>query len=284
MNQRIVCSSEGASWKTVLVDIEDGIGWVTLNRPEKRNAMSPEMNRELIEVLNLLELDSRCDVLVLTGAGGAFSAGMDIEAYFRETDDQSPFVRDRIYREAADWQWRRLRRYAKPTIAMVDGWCLGGGFTPLIACDLAVASEQSQFGLSEINWSIIPAGNVAKALSGVVRERDALYYVMTGKLFDGSQAAAMGLVNFAVPAPQLRQRTIELAQELREKNPVVLWQAKIALRSMGQMDWELADDYLRAKQDQCRVLDTEQGRTDAMRQFLDDKSFRPGLGSYRRNR
>jgi trans-feruloyl-CoA hydratase/vanillin synthase len=284
VKQSITHANEGTHWQTVTVEVDDGIGWVTLNRPEKRNAMNPQMNRELIEVLDLLELDERCDVLVLCGAGGAFSAGMDINEYFRETDDQLPFVRDRIYREAADWQWRRLRRYAKPTIAMVDGWCLGGGFTPLIACDLALASIESRFGLSEINWSIIPAGNVAKALSSVVRERDALYYVMTGELFDGTQAAAMGIVNVAVPSLELRQRTVHLAQTLREKNPVVLRQAKIAFRNMAQMDWELADDYLRAKQDQSRVLDAERGRADAMRQFLDDQSFRPGVESYRRKR
>ena len=266
----------------VLVEIEDGVAWVTLNRPEKRNAMSPALNREMIAVLDALEIDDGCRVLVLTGAGDAFSAGMDIKAYFRETDGLSADARARVYRDAADWQWRRLRGYAKPTIAMVNGWCFGGGFTPLVACDLALAAEDAQFGLSEINWGIIPAGNVAKALASVVGPREALYYVMTGETFDGRRAAAMGLVNEAVPAAELRARTRALAEVLRGKNPVVLRQAKTALKNVAGLDWEFADEYLRAKQDQTRALDAEGGRSEGMRQFLDEKSFRPGLSAYRR--
>lgn len=269
-------------WKTVSFQLDEGIAWVTLNRPDKRNAMNPQMNREMIEALDLIEIDARCRVLVLTGAGDSFSAGMDIKEYFRESDGQPTFVRDRIYREAADWQWRRLRTYSKPTIAMVNGWCFGGGFTPLIACDLAIAAQDAQFGLSEINWGIIPAGNVAKALSTVLSTREALFYVMTGKTFDGTSAARMGLVNEASPRSELRERTAALARVLMEKNPVVLRQAKIAMRNIDRLDWEMSDEYLRAKQDQCRLLDTESGRATGMEQFLDDKSFRPGLENYRR--
>src|SRR6476660_9197502 len=94
------------TYKFSLVDvkIEDRIAWITLNRPEKRNAMSPALNREMIQILDLLEQDDRCSVLVLTGAGDAFSSGMDIKEYFRETDGLSPIARRRIYREAAEWQ------------------------------------------------------------------------------------------------------------------------------------------------------------------------------------
>ncbi|CAO3419868.1 p-hydroxycinnamoyl CoA hydratase/lyase [Azospirillum doebereinerae] len=270
------------SWETVLVEIVDGVAWVTLNRPGKRNAMNPQMNRDMVEVLDWLETDDRCRVLVLGGAGGNFSSGMDIKEYFRETDGKPPVVRDRAYRMAAEWQWRRLRAYAKPTIAMVNGWCFGGGFTPLIACDLALAAEDATFGLSEINWGIIPAGNVSKALASVVGGREALYFVMTGQTFDGVRAARMGLVNEAVPPAQLRDRALALARILMEKNPVVLRQAKTSFKNMGALDWELADEYLRAKQDQSRALDTDGGRGTAMEQFLDEKSFRPGLENYRR--
>ena len=271
------------AWETVDVKHEDGIAWVTLNRPGKRNAMNPAMNRDMIDVLDTLELDESCRVVVLTGAGSAFTAGMDIKEYFRETDGRPPNVRARVYRDAADWQWRRLRTYGKPTIAMVNGWCMGGGFTPLIACDLAIAAEDAVFGLSEINWGILPAGNVAKALAAVIGARDALYYVMTGETFDGAAACRMGLVNEAVPAATLRDRTRQLATLLMQKNPVALHHAKLAFKAMGQLDWELADEYLRAKQDQTRVLDSEGGRAKGMSQFLDDKAFRPGLEAYRRS-
>ena len=149
----------------MLVEFEDGIAWVTLNRPEKRNAMSPALNREMLEVLDALEIDDRCEVLVLTGAGESFSAGMDIKEYFREVDKATPVGVMRVQRDSMGWQWRRLMFFPKPTIAMVNGWCFGGAFTPLVSCDLAVAADEAIFGLSEINWGIIPAGNVMRAVA-----------------------------------------------------------------------------------------------------------------------
>jgi trans-feruloyl-CoA hydratase/vanillin synthase len=269
---------------TVQVEFEDGIAWVTLNRPDKRNAMSPTLNREMIDILDQLEVDPRCGVLVLTGAGTAFSAGMDLKEYFRETDHAAPLVKARVRRDAATWQWRKLQFYAKPTIAMVNGWCFGGAFTPLIACDLAIAADEATFGLSEINWGIIPAGNVTKAMQVVCSHRASLYYIMTGEPFGGQVAASIGLVNESVPLADLRARTRALAQVLLEKNPTVLRSAKHAFKRVRDMDWDLSEEYLAAKAEQTKALDTEKGRSQGMKQFLDDKSIRPGLQSYRRER
>lgn len=265
----------------VLVDFEDGIAWVTLNRPTKRNAINPGIVYNMVRVLEELESDERCKVLVLTGAGDAFSAGMDLREYFRGTDND-PKERIKLYRANAQWQWRCSRFYAKPTIAMVNGWCFGGAFTPLVSCDLAIAAEEAQFGLSEINWGIIPAGVVSRAVASLVREREAMYYVMTGETFDGRRAADIGLVNEAVPRERLRERTRQLAKVLMEKNPTVLRTAKIAHRMAAEMSWEQATDYLMAKVDQSTFHDPERGRDNAMKQFLDDKSFKPGLGAYQR--
>jgi feruloyl-CoA hydratase/lyase len=267
----------------VLVDFEDGIAWVTLNRPGKRNAISPALAAEMLAVIDALEVDDRCKVLVLTGAGESFSAGMDLKEYFRETDPLTPEERARIFRVNAQWQWRRLRYYAKPTIAMVNGWCFGGAFTPLTSCDLAIAAEDAKLGLSEINWGIIPAGIVTKAVAGMINHRDALYYIMTGETFDGTRAAQMGLVNEAVPRDRLRARTTELARVLMEKNPVALKAAKHAYRRVLDMSWDDAEDYLFAKIDQSRFLDPERGRDKGMAQFLDDKVYKPGLGAYKRD-
>lgn len=268
----------------VKVEFEDGISWVTLNRPEKRNAMSPTLNREMIEILEALEFDDRCGVMVLTGAGDSFTAGMDLKEYFRETDNAPALEKARIRRAAATWQWRKLRFFAKPTIAMVNGWCFGGGFTPLIACDLAIAADEAKFGLSEINWGIIPAGNVTKAMSAVCGERAALYCIMTGEPFDGRRAREIGLVNESVPLTQLRERTRELAKVLLSKNPTVLRSAKHALRRVQTMDWDLSEEYLAAKAEQTASIDPEQGRMKGMKQFLDDKTIRPGLQPYRRDK
>lgn len=267
---------------TVKVEFEDGIAWVTLNRPDKRNAMSPTLNREMMEVLEELEFDDRCGVVVLTGAGDSFTAGMDLKEYFRETDAAPALVKARIRRAAGAWQWRKLRFYSKPTIAMVNGWCFGGGFTPLIACDLAIAADEAKFGLSEINWGIIPAGNVTKAVSQVCGERAALYFIMTGEPFGGQKAVEIGLVNESVPLASLRDRTRELAKTLLSKNPTVLRSAKHALRRVEFMDWDLSEEYLAAKAEQTSATDPEQGRHKGMSQFLDDKTIRPGLEGYRR--
>ncbi len=269
-------------WQTVKVDIEDGIAWVTLNRPEKRNAMSPTLNREMVEVLETLEQDASAGVLVLTGAGDAWTAGMDLKEYFRETDAGPEILQEKIRREASQWQWKLLRMYAKPTIAMVNGWCFGGGFSPLVACDLAITADEATFGLSEINWGIPPGNLVSKALADTVGHRTALYYVMTGKTFSGPEAAAMGLVNQSVPRDQLREVTTALARELLDKNPVVLRAAKVGFKRCRELTWEQNEDYLYAKLDQARLQDPEGGREQGMKQFLDDKSIKPGLQTYKR--
>jgi len=273
---------EDYSTENVLVQFEDGIAWVTLNRPEKRNAMSPALNNEMVRILDDLEVDDRCGVLVLTGAGESFSSGMDLKEYFRETDKMSAVRQQRARRSAAQWQWRMLPNFAKPTIAMVNGWCFGGALTPLVSCDLAVAADEAIFGISEVNWGIIPSGNVTRAIAQTMNHRDAMFYILTGEPFNGVKAAQMGLVNESVPLAALRQRTIEYARMLLGKNPATLRAAKAALRTVQGMPWETSNEYLTSKAAQLRLLDDEGGRTKGMKQFLDDKTFRPGLETYRR--
>ncbi|CAD6537724.1 p-hydroxycinnamoyl CoA hydratase/lyase [Paraburkholderia sabiae] len=269
-------------WKTVDVKVEEGIAWVTFNRPEKRNAMSPTLNSEMVQVLETLELDADAQVLVLTGAGDAWTAGMDLKEYFREVDAGPEILQEKIRRDACQWQWKLLRMYSKPTIAMVNGWCFGGGFSPLVACDLAIAADEAVFGLSEINWGIPPGNLVSKAMADTVGHRQALYYIMTGETFTGTEAAAMGLVNKSVPREQLRAETVALAAKLLEKNPVVLRVAKHGFKRCRELTWEQNEDYLYAKLDQAQLRDPENGREEGLRQFLDQKSIKPGLQTYKR--
>jgi feruloyl-CoA hydratase/lyase len=270
------------SWETARVELEDGIAWVELNRPEKRNAMNPQLNAEMVDVLETLDENDECGVVVLTGAGEAFCAGMDLKEYFREVDASPEHVQRRVRRDANHWQWRLLRNYAKPTIAMVNGWCFGGAFTPLVACDLAVAADEATFGLSEVNWGIPPGSVVSRALAETVGSRAALLYIMTGRTFTGSQAAEMGLVNWSVPREQLRDDVEALARELLDKNPVVLRAAKLGFKHCQQMSWDDAEDYLYAKLEQSQFLDKERGREQGLSQFLDEKRIRPGLQTYER--
>jgi trans-feruloyl-CoA hydratase/vanillin synthase len=266
----------------VLVELDAGIAWVSLNRPTKRNAMSPALNDEMVRVLDALEIDESVGVVVITGAGDSFSAGMDLKEFFRELDPLPFNQKMRRKRSAWQWQWKMLLSYPKPTIAMVNGWCFGGAFTPLVACDLAVAADEAEFGLSEINWGIIPGGQVTKAVTATMPHRDAMYYAMTGETFNGRKAAEMRLVNESVPRERLRARTRELAKVLLGKNPTVMRGTKMAVRMVQQMAWEVSDDYLMAKSSEALFLDPERGRNQGLTQFLDEKSYRPGISGYKR--
>lgn len=269
-------------WQTVKVEVAEGIAWVTLNRPEKKNAMNPTLNTEMGEVLETLEPDAAAQVIVLTGAGDAWTAGMDLKEYFRENDTAPEIVQERLRRDASYWQWRLLRMYPKATIAMVNGWCFGGAFSPLVACDLAIAADEAVFGLSEINWGIPPGNLVSKAVADTMGHRKALYYIMTGQTFTGVEAAAMGLVNKSVPRAKLKEETVALAKLLLEKNPIALRAAKVGFKRCRELTWEQSEDYLYAKVDQSSHRDPEKGRAEGLRQFLDEKSIKPGLQTYKR--
>jgi trans-feruloyl-CoA hydratase/vanillin synthase len=270
------------SYATVKIEKEDGITWVILNRPEKRNAMNAQLHFDMLDAITDLETDSETKVLVLTGAGNSWCAGQDLRGYFRDLDDK-PAERRRASWASQEWRWRRLYTFPKPTIAMVNGYCFGGAFTPLIACDFAIASEEAIFGLSEVNWGIFPGGLVSRVLAEAMTYRDAMYYIMTGDSFNGKQAATMRLVTFAVPQEKLRDETVKLARKLMEKNPSVLRAAKEVYKTCLTMDFWQAEDYMAAKGAALRANDPEKGREEGMKQFLDDKTYRPGFGAYKRN-
>tara|TARA_R110000824_G_scaffold288508_6_gene476909 strand:+ start:11527 stop:12351 length:825 start_codon:yes stop_codon:yes gene_type:complete len=258
--------------------IENRIAWVSFNRPEKRNAMSPALNRKMMEVLDELEYRDDVGVLVLTGEGSAWTAGMDLKEYFREVEATGLGGTRKAQRESYGW-WRRLRWYQKPTIAMVNGWCFGGGYGPLFSCDLAIASEDAKFGLSEINWGILPGGGATKVAIDLMSMRDAMYHAMTGENIDARKAAEWKLINEAVPADQLKQRVTDLCNILLEKNPVALKATKDAVRRVKEMTYDNAEDYLVRAQEAANSYDNE-GRKEGIRQFIDEKSYKPGLGTY----
>lgn len=261
---------------------DEGITFVILNRPEKRNAMSPQVHYDMAEVLDELESDARTKVLVLTGAGEAWCAGQDLKLYFRELDNK-PTERARAAWASHYWRWQKLFTYGKPTIAMVNGFCFGGGFTQLIACDFAIAAEDARFGLSEVNWGILPGGFVSKALTDALCLRDAVWYAVTGETFDGKMAEKIRLVNKAVPRDKLREETIALAHRLLKLNPDVIRATKVAVKNVRAVPHEQAADYLQAKSQELRFVDRDKGREKGMSQFLDDKSYRPGYGPYSRS-
>jgi trans-feruloyl-CoA hydratase/vanillin synthase len=270
--------SDRAEADTVSFTVENRIAWVSFNRPEKRNCMSPKLNRRMLEVIEELEFRDDVGVLVLGGEGTAWSAGMDLKEYFRENEEKGLGATRQAQREAYGW-WERLRWYEKPTIAMINGWCFGGAYGPLFACDLAVTAEDAQFGLSEINWGILPGGGASKIIAELTNFRNAMYHAMMGENVDGRKAAEWGLVNEAVPAERLKARVTEIAEVLLGKNPDALRATKWAIRRVREMSYDNAQDYLIRAQEAANYFDSD-GRKEATRQFIDDKTFKPGLGAY----
>lgn len=271
-------SIDASEMETVSVNVKDGIAWVKFNRPDKRNCMNPKLNRQMLRVLEELEFRDDVGVLVLGGEGSAWTAGMDLKEYFRENEKKGLGAVRQAQREAYGW-WERLRWYEKPTIAMVNGWCFGGGYGPLFSCDLAFTAEDAQFGLSEINWGILPGGGASKVASELLNFRNAMYHAMMGENLTGVEAAQQGLVNEAVPAADLEARVTEVANVLLAKNADALRATKWAVRRVREMTYDNAEDYLVRAQEATNSFDSE-GRKEATRQFIDEKTFKPGLGSY----
>ena len=271
-----------SGYKTVEIEREDGITFVILNRPEKRNAMNPTMHYEMLEVWDELEFDPETKIVVLTGAGDSWCAGQDLKESFLETAN-NPLELRRSSWAASEWRWRRLYYFPKPTIAMVNGYCFGGGFTQLIACDFAISSDDATYGLSEVNWGSFPGGLVSRVLPEAMRSREALYYIMTGDTFDGPQGRR------ARPRQRLRSRPTSCAprrsswpQKLLTKNPATLRLCKEVFKHVKDMDYEDAEDYMWAKMDTLTVLDPG-GRQRGIEQFVKAKSYKPGFTSYDHN-
>jgi trans-feruloyl-CoA hydratase/vanillin synthase len=261
-------------YECVKVTVKDGIAWTALNRPAKRNAMSPTLHYEMDDALARLETDNDVKVVVVTGEGGNFSAGQDLKMFFRELE-KNPAERKKAAAAANRWRWERIYNYDKPTIAMVHGFCVGGAFMQLLACDFAIAADNATFSLSEVNWGILPGALVSKAVADMVLPRHALYYACLGDPFDGKEAARIGMINYAVPADKLEAAVTDLAQRLMKKSPAVLRATKQAIRHVRTMDVAQSYEYLAAKGQSIKVADKEDSYNTGLRQFLDEKSYKP---------
>jgi trans-feruloyl-CoA hydratase/vanillin synthase len=273
-------------YETILVEKDKtnkGITWVIFNRPDKRNAMSPQLHLDMEAALDDLAVDPETEVLVITGAGKAFSAGQDIRLYFRGTAND-PAQRHKARNASNNWRWQQLSRFPKPTIAMVNGFCFGGAFTQVAACDFAIAADDAIFGLSEVNWGILPGGIVSWNVAQLMNYRNSIYYAVTGDPFNGKRAAEIGYVNFSVPKGKLKAETVKLAKKLQSKSPMAVKYTKECVRAVRFMNEPEAADYLNAKSDALKYMDKERGREHGMKQFLDEKTYRPGLGQYDRKK
>jgi feruloyl-CoA hydratase/lyase len=266
-----------AAYQTLLVNKNDGVTTITLNRPEKRNAMSPQLHREMYDCLNDLRYDKETRVIVITGAGESFCAGQDLKQYFIEMDSQPERVRDEVREKSRQWRNEILRKMPQPVIAKINGWVFGGGFTVVTGCDIAIAAEDVQFGLSEVNFGHFPGGEVTIVLTEHLQPKHGLYYALTGKTMTAKEAERIGLITKAVPRADLEKEVADLANNLKEKAPSALNAVKEAWYYTFYSNPEVAYEISGLISDKAKQAI---GGRPGLQQFA-RKEYRPGLGSYK---
>lgn len=211
------------------------LAYVVINRPELRNALNTETLQEIATALKLLERDASIGCVIFTGKGEkSFAAGADIAQLKEKTalDVFNPNGMSEVY--------DKIEMYDKPTIAMVNGFALGGGCELALACDIRVASTKAKFGLPELNLSIIPAAGGTQRLARVVGKGLALDMILTGRFLDGEQAQRIGLVSEVVPPEELEEKTVEIAEKILAKGPLAVKLAKLAVHSGFETDQKTA--------------------------------------------
>jgi enoyl-CoA hydratase/carnithine racemase len=201
---------------------DGSVALLRLNRPEARNALSPEVMEELASQLEQLDPDPEVRCVVIAGSEKVFAAGADIRAMAERSFAE-------VLRHPAASFWRRLAAIKTPMIAAVSGYALGGGCELALACDMIVAAEGATFGQPEINLGIIPGGGGTQRLARVLGKQRAMELVLTGRRFGADEAHAMGLVNRVVADDRWLEEAMALAQEVATKPPIASRLAKQAV-------------------------------------------------------
>ena len=263
------------------IRLEDRAGTriLVLNRPAKKNAISPEMHVEINDAITKLAADDSCRVLILTGEGDSFCAGQDLGKFFKEKYDD-PAEYEKFGRLNFEWG-EKLRLFPKPTIAMVNGWCIGAGVRIMCLCDLAIASERAKFVLSEINFDLIPAGGTSKAVLDTIAFRDAMYMALTGDQVSAEVADRMRLVNRVVPHERMIEETLALAEKLKEKDPIALMMTKAMIRKVRQFDYPTAVEFELLSSHRHSFLQKDEWVKKGIPDFL-EKKYKPGRESHKR--
>ena len=211
-----------SNYQSILVDRDERVGIVTLNRPNELNALNFQLVSELANALEELDRDEEIRCIVITGAGGkAFAAGADI----KEMSDKSPI--EMMLGGFQDWE--RIRRIQKPLIAAVGGYALGGGCELAMHCDMIVASENTRFGQPEINLGVMPGAGGTQRLARTLGKYRTMEMVLTGLQVTAQEMADHGLVNRVVPQGKHLTEAVKLAKEVTARGPIALRLAKQAV-------------------------------------------------------
>ncbi|MGA2110220.1 MAG: enoyl-CoA hydratase/isomerase family protein [Syntrophorhabdales bacterium] len=209
------------SYETVIFEKKGGVAVVTLNRPAKKNALTPQMHRELIQIYEEVEESDELRVLVLTGGTELFCTGADLEDVSK-SEDGLPTGPNAI---------ERLANVTKPTIAAISGWCVAGGLELALSCDLRVVAETARIGDRHIRIGFIGGAGAPTRLARLIGVSKALEVILTGDIIDGKEAHRIGFANRVFPAEQLMDGTMELAAKIAAYSPLALKLSKEAVKS-----------------------------------------------------
>lgn len=218
----------------VLTEVSDGVAVITINRPEARNAVNGAVARGMAAALDELDASKDVQVLILTGAGGTFSAGMDLKGFLA---GDSPSFEDRGFAGIVE------RPPAKPIIAAVEGYALAGGFELVLSCDLVVASEEAKFGLPEVKRSLVAGAGGLLRLPKRIPYHLAMEIALTGEHFPAARLHAAGLVSQLVPAGQALAGARELAARIAPNGPLALTATKRVI--VESADWDSSEAFRR---------------------------------------
>ena len=253
-----------SAFEAIRLEVADGVATVTLDRPDVHNAMNQTMRQELTRCFGDVALDEDVRAIVVTGAGErAFSAGADIREF---VEPQIP-VRFREHRRRVDFR-QAMDRCGQPIVAAIRGFALGGGLELALACDIRIASEDAQLGLTEVNLAIIPGGGGTQRLPRLVGRGKALEMILTGARIGAAEALRIGLVERVVPAAEVTAVATALARTMAEKAPVALRYAKEAV--VKGLELPLVDG-LRLENDLSTLLRTTEDRVEGARAFLEKR-------------
>ncbi len=248
------------NYETITVEKREKVAILTINRPDKLNALSSKVHIEGVAALEELRKDESVRVLVITGAGEkSFIAGADIS----EFEGKTPVTQRATFQEKT--LFNSIDAFPKPVIAMVNGFCLGGGNELALACDIRVCSENARFSQPEINLGIIPGGGGTQRLTRLIGEGRSMEMVLTGDMIDAETAYRFGLVNHVYTAEELESKTLELAGKIAEKAPIALQLAKEAVKFASRSN---LDEGLRREVDLFAICFSTEDKQEGVSAFL----------------
>jgi enoyl-CoA hydratase len=251
------------NFETITLEIRGPVALLTVNRPDKLNALNSKVHAEGVSALDELKRNDSVRVLVITGAGEkSFVAGADIS----EFQEQTPITqRDQFHERTL---FNSIDTFPKPVIAMVNGFCLGGGNELALACDIRICSENARFSQPEINLGLIPGGGGTQRLTRLVGEGRSMEIMLTGDMIDAKTAYDFGLVNHVYPAAELETKTMELANKIAEKAPIALQLAKEAVKFASRSN---LDEGLRREVDLFAICFSTEDKQEGVSAFLEKR-------------